>query len=75
MEEALKYFYDAALNANDIKIQLPLFFNMGLILRNKKNMELTEKHISLCKQIRCENNWSIPKELMEQIDFLKLKGK
>jgi len=71
-DEALNFAYDAALNGNDRKIKLPLYFHLALILKNRNEEDMAKKHILFCEKIRNENNWSIPRELMEQIKFFDL---
>lgn len=72
LEEALNFAYDAVLNGNDFKIKLPLIFDLAIMLKNKNKIEMAKKHILLCKKIRIENNWSIPSELLDQVNSFKL---
>ena len=72
LEEALSYAFDAALNCNDFKLQLPLFYDLAIILKDKNKIDMAKKHILLCVKIRNENNWSISKELLDQVNFFGL---
>ena len=68
--EAMSLFAQAAKKNLKLEMNLPLYFDFGLILHHQKKPQEARAHFLLCQFIREKNGWPIPEDLARAITEL-----
>lgn len=71
-DNAFKNAIQAANTKEKLEFKVGLIFLIGKILKQKNEPKLAYKHFLLIKKIREENQWSIPNELMVELNSLDI---
>jgi tetratricopeptide (TPR) repeat protein len=66
-EDALKLMYKAANASSKLQTMVSLFEDIGILCKDMGKYEEAIDHLILCKNIRSENNWSIPDSVLDSI--------
>ena len=69
-EYALKLMYQAASNNPKLESMVTLFVDIGMLCKKMEQYNEARAHLVLCKYIRNEKGWSVPKSVTDTINEL-----
>jgi len=69
-EDALKIMYQAASGSSKLESMVSLFVDIGMLCKELGKYEEARVHLVLCKYVRNEKEWTVPKSIINTVNNL-----